>query len=255
MKKLASVSALVLLVFAGTISSQAQTRLYGDVNGDGEVTIADVNEVIKVILGGTAPTPPPEIDDDYVDLGLPSGTLWATRNVGANSPEDYGDYFAWGETTPKDVFSWNNYKWCGYDGDGNFYISKYNKVDNKKELESADDAACANYPNGCMPSYEQIIELVNSCSWTWTQMNGVNGRLVTGPNGNTMFMPAAGCYRSSGSLVNVGKDVYYWSRTRGLSDYYYACSLTFDSNLVYGLWNNDKRCYGFVVRAVRVSQN
>ena len=238
-----------MLLCLMSLAATAQSTLIGDVNGDGVVNIADVNAVISIIIDG--PSHPVD-EGDWVDLGLPSGTIWATRNVGANSPEDYGFYFAWGETEPKEVFSWDNYKWCEYDSNGDVYITKYNNDDNKKELELADDAAFANCPNGCMPSYEQLIELVHSCTWTWTQINGVNGRLVTGPNGNTMFMPAAGCFRSSGSLVDVGTKVYYWSSTRGLSNYYYGCSMKFDSSLVYGLWNNDKRYYGFVVRAVRL---
>ncbi|MBR4829640.1 MAG: hypothetical protein IKZ92_07560 [Muribaculaceae bacterium] len=206
-----------------------------------------------------------EEDGDWVDLGLPSGTIWATRNVGASSPEDYGDYFAWGETAPKDYYDWSTYKWCN----GSYYtLTKYctsssygldGFVDNKTELDQSDDAACAHYPGGRMPSLEQIQELCNSCSWQWTQRNGVSGQLVTGPNGNTMFLPAAGS-RGGGSLYGAGSYGYYWSRTLTSNVPSVACLLYFYS----GNWNyclngsrgsgyGSSRGSGFTVRAVRVS--
>ena len=113
---------------------------------------------------------------EYVDLGLPSGTLWATCNVGATKPEEYGDYFAWGETVPKDEYSWKTYKWEEYvvnnDGTYKVVIKKYNNnnmygnTDNKSELDLDDDAAYANWGNNWrMPSIEQIRELRNYCDW------------------------------------------------------------------------------------------
>ena len=206
-----------------------------------------------------------EDEGDWVDLGLPSGTIWATRNVGASSPEDYGDYFAWGETTPRNSFSMNSYKW--YSSRTNFLplLSGFTKyctksewgydgfVDNKTELDPEDDAARAHYSGGCMPSLEQIKELCNHCTWQWTQRNGVNGQLVTGPNGNTMFLPAAG-YRWKESLNDAGSRSIYWSRML-YSD---------EPGNAYGVqihlgesptWSYYGRPYGLSVRAVRVSQN
>ena len=207
-------------------------------------------------------------EGDWVDLGLPSGTIWATRNVGASSPEDYGDYFAWGETDPKDYYDNNTYKWYRSDDDYSGY-TKYctnslygykGFVDNKTELDPSDDAACAHYPGGRMPSKGQILELVNSCTWQWTQRNGVKGHLVTGPNGNAMFLPAAG-NRWHESLVGAGSYGYDWSRTLhpGYSSYDYyppnAYGLQFEmGNWDYGC-NDQMRHLGFTVRAVRVSQN
>lgn len=208
------------------------------------------------------PTPPDK--DDYVDLGLPSGTLWATRNVGANKPEDFGDYFAWGETTPKTVYAVENYKWGGYDSNGEFHLSKYNDnvsygpIDNKTELDPADDAACVHYPNGRMPSDEQIRELCSKCSWQWTQRNGVNGQLVTGPNGKTLFLPATGYYYSrDGSLL---KDVGYvgacWTRMLNPDDVINARCMAWgngdDRNRVSSAI---LRTSGLTVRAVRASKN
>ena len=272
---------LLSLLLALPFNAYAQSNLYGDVNGDGEISIADVNVIIDTILRGATNAAAdvngdgevtvadvnavidiilhPNQEPDYVDLGLPSGTLWATRNVGANSPEDYGDYFAWGETAPKSVYNWDTYKWGGYDSNGRFYLTKYNTysgygtVDNKTELDPSDDAACAHYPGGRMPSYDQIVELCNSCSWQWTQRNGVYGQLVTGPNGNTMFLPAAG-YRWDDSLSDAGSDGYSWSRTLNSSGPRNAFSLYFGSG-GWGYWISNYRYNGFTVRAVRVSQN
>ena len=203
--------------------------------------------------------------DGYVDLGLPSGTLWATCNVGASAPEEYGDYFAWGETEPKGYYDWSTYKWCNgneetltkYCDESSFGYNGF--VDNKTELDPEDDAACAHYPGGRMPSWQQIQELCDSCTWKWTQLNGVNGMLVTGPNGNTMFLPSADSkYDSPHSSFGPGG--YYWSRTL-----YYSTSsigLGFFSGSQYiGIpgdhWylQSGFRYEGFTVRAVLDSQN
>ena len=202
--------------------------------------------------------------DGYVDLGLPSGTLWATCNVGASAPEEFGDYFAWGETEPKDYYDWSTYKWCNGNEET---LTKYCEesslgyngfVDNKTELDPEDDAACAHYPGGRMPSWEQIQELCDSCTWQWTQLNGVNGMLVTGPNGNTMFLPSADSKFDSPNS-SFGSGGYYWSRTL---DYDSTCSigLGFFSGYI-GIWGDHwylQSCFryaGFTVRAVLDSQN
>ena len=133
---------------------------------------------------------------EYVDLGLPSGTLWATCNVGADTPEGYGDYFAWGETAPKESYTWQTYRWCnGYFNTMTKYCtsSDYGSIDDKTELDPEDDAAYVNWGSSWrIPTTEQQQELRNECTWTWTERNGVSGKLVTGPNGNTIFLPAAG---------------------------------------------------------------
>ena len=193
---------------------------------------------------------------EYVDLGLPSGTLWATCNVGANSPEEYGDYFAWGETEPKNDYSWSTYKYCkGSKNTMTKYCtsSEYGTVDNKTELEAADDAATANWGSDWqMPSEKQIVELFNShnTTTTWTTMNGVDGRKITSKsNGNSIFLPAAG-YRYDTSLINAGSSGYYWSRslyTSNSSDAYY---LYFYSTVI--RTNYYYRYYGQSVRPVRV---
>lgn len=189
-----------------------------------------------------------------VNLGLPSGTLWADRNIGADSPEDYGAYFAWGETKPKGEYDWSIYKWCN--GSYNT-MTKYctnssygynNFTDSKTTLEPADDAATANWgEKWCMPTYDQLSELKSKCTWAWTTQNGVKGYKVTGLNGNSIFLPAAGYRRDSG-LAYAGSIGSYWSSS--LREYYpnYSYDLDFDSGshgLDYG-----SRCYGRTVRAV-----
>ena len=226
-----------------------------DTDQSGTVNIADVTGLIDYLLQGYWPGEDPH---KWVDLGLPSGTLWATCNVGANIPEDYGDYFAWGETTPKDYYDWSTYKWCnGSENTMTKYCTSstygYNGfVDNKTELDPEDDAAYVNWgPSWRMPTTELQQELINNCTSVWTTQNGVNGRLFTGPNGNTLFLPAAGG-RWYESLNSAGSCGYYWtsSLTRSPNA---ANTLNFNSGYVRR--DIDYRCNGFPVRAVRVSQN
>ena len=250
---IADVNAVINIILGNGGNNSA-----ADVNGDHEVNIADVNMIINIILGIYVPTP----DHEYVDLGLPSGTLWATCNVGANSPEEYGDFFAWGETAPKDNYSESNYKWYS----GSWYnhsrsITKYctnseygykGFVDNKTELDPEDDAAYVNWgPAWRMPSIEQINEL-SDCPAQWTQRNGVNGVLITGPNGNTLFLPAAG-WCTYDSHEDPGTTGFYWSRklSSGSPNFVYCLTLSSDD---WGWWHFYREC-GFTVRAVRVAQN
>ena len=141
-----------------------------------------------------------EPQEEWVDLGLPSGLLWATCNVGASFVEDYGDYFAWAETQPKDDYSWSNYIYCCHGNSLSLtkYCNNYGYgcdgyTDNLTVLEPDDDAATVNWGNGWRtPTKAEWQELFDNCSSVWTTQNGVNGRLYTGPNGNTLFLPAAG---------------------------------------------------------------
>jgi len=227
-----------------------------DINRDGEVSVADVNVLIDIILGSYEI---PE-EHEWVDLGLPSGTLWATCNVGANAPEEFGDYFAWGEIAPKDYYDWNTYKWCdnsGYSLTKYCTDSYYGTVDNKTELDPEDDAAWMNWgPMWRMPTYDQIVELHENCSSRWVTLNGINGCLVTGPNGNTIFLPATGAVTGS-SADNTGIVGEYWSRSL-LVAYnpdgpIYAFNMWLSSSGVSGnhMFRND----GYSVRPVRASLN
>ena len=193
----------------------------------------------------------------YVDLGLPSGTLWATCNVGADTPEGYGDYFAWGETQPKDVYNWSNYQYCNGSHD---QLTKYCNnssygyngfTDNLTTLQPGDDAATANWGSGArMPTKQEWEELRDYCSSVWTTQNGVNGRRFTGPNGNTLFLPAAGS-RWNDELGRADSYGDYWSSSLGTVSPHCARYFYFDSSDAY--MNNLGRNIGRSVRAVRSS--
>lgn len=195
-------------------------------------------------------------EHEWVDLGLPSGTLWATCNIGADNPEEYGDYFAWGETAPKEIYTCETYKWCNgsyetmtkYCTQSDFGYNGF--TDGKTELDPDDDAATANWGSSArMPSLEQIQELMESCTWQWTAMNGVYGKLGTGPNGNTIFLPAAS-ERHNDSFGTPGHNGYYWSRT-SYSKYVQGAYFLFFYQLdMY--CGGDYRDVGRTVRAVRV---
>ena len=167
---------------------------------------------------------------DYVDLGLPSGTLWATCNVGANSPEEYGDYFAWGETAPQDYYYLDTYK-LTIDGGSTF--TKYNGTDGKTTLAPEDDAAAVNWGGKWrMPTDAEWTELRNKCTWKWKTMNGVKGyKVKSKTNGNSIFLPAAG-YRFDDYLDHAGYDGYYWSSSLNTDSPYYAWYVDFLSGNV-----------------------
>ncbi len=186
---------------------------------------------------------------DYVDLGLPSGICWATSNVGANSPTDYGTYFAWGETTTKETYNWETYIYANGTTDDDATLTKYTGSDNLTVLEASDDAAIANWGSGWrMPAQTEINELYNNCAHEWTTQNGVNGRLFTGPNGNSIFLPAAG-YRRNSELRDAGSYGYYWSSSL-ISDYPgNAWTIRFYSNNCYTNYGGT-RSWGFTVRPV-----
>ena len=188
----------------------------------------------------TTLTVPFENGHEYVDLGL--SVKWATMNVGAKTPEEYGDYFAWGETTTKSTYNWSTYKYCN---GSSSTLTKYNikssygTVDNKTKLDLSDDAARANWGGSWrMPTDAEMTELRNNCTWTWTSQNGVNGYKVTSTsrsNGNSIFLPA-------------GSDDYYWSSSLNTDDPDYAWSVYFFSGYVYRISNY--RYYGRPVRPV-----
>ena len=196
------------------------------------------------------------VSHEYVDLGLPSGTLWATSNVGAATPEAYGDYFAWGETQPKTNYKWSTYQYCN----GNYNkLTKYcdnssygnnGFTDNLTMLLPEDDAATVNWGSDWrMPTYEEWEELNQNTTQTWVTQNGVNGILFTAANGNTLFLPCAGHYNEN-YLNYPLADGCYWSSSLSVSYPYYARSYHFSSS------NNSfysYRCQGASVRPVRAS--
>lgn len=152
---------------------------------------------------------------EAVDLGLPSGLKWGSMNVGASNPEDYGNHYAWGETETKTKYTTSNYKFGPVKYSEITLYSKYETKlggDKKTVLEAEDDAASANLGNGWrMATFAEWKELRESCTWTWTQRNGINGMLVTGPNGKSIFLPASGVFQSS--LGKKGTYGSYWTST------------------------------------------
>ena len=172
-------------------------------------------------------------DIQLIDLGLPSGTLWADRNIGAESPEDYGDYFRFGETTP-----------CTENSRP--YI--YDEIEGDIAGTDRDAATVILGEQFRMPTIKQIKELINECSRQWTKVYGIKGIMVTGPNGNSIFLPAVGyCNDGNGSLAYVGLFGFYWSASLYSSNN--GCSLNLDSSFWDCYYNN--RACGFPVRAVK----
>ena len=181
----------------------------------------------------------------YVDLGL--SVKWATKNVGASSPSDYGDYFAWGETETKSSYDWDNCFDC-LDSTGDSWGTY--KIGGKTSISptSGHDAARENWGGTWrMPTNAEFEELCNKCTWTWTFQGGHKGCKVTGPNGNSIFLPAAD-WRIGSRTVSVVEDGRYWSSTLSSSGSDCARGLYFRS----GSHNtyNDSRCYGLSVRPV-----
>lgn len=205
---------------------------------------------------------------EYVDLNLPSGTLWATCNVGATTPEGYGDYFAWGETESKTIYDYTTYNYCVSDNvSWSHPLTKYcndpewgynGYSDDLTILQASDDAATAKWGNGwCMPTADQWRELKDNTDFQWMTQDGVEGMLLTAPNGNSLFLPAAGaCWDHGLNLVDFFGG--YWSCSLNTDNPFYAWGIFFNpesfdntTNIYYGMDNLLSRCYGLSVRAVR----
>ena len=238
------------------VSWRSSNTSVATVDADGFVTaIAPGTATITVTTVDGGKTAECEVivqKPQYVDLGLPSGLKWATCNVGANSPEEYGDYFAWGETYGKGYYDWTSYFWCN----GSYRsftkyntYSSYGKVDNKTTLDYEDDAARANWGDSWrIPSWDDFDELLVNCTSEWTTQNGVIGRLFTSKtNGNSIFLPASGvCYNYN--LDGEGTEGAYWSSSLYTDQPDSAWGLVFYSNDV--VCFNDYRYLGFSIRPI-----
>ncbi len=210
-----------------------------------------------------------EVIHQGIDLGLPSGTLWACCNIGANAPEEVGDYFAWGETEPKSDYSWSTYKYGSNAEQLTKYCnsSSYGKdgfTDNLVTLESSDDAATANWGSDWrMPTQTEMQELIDECTWTWTtdyNGTGVAGHIVSSNaagNTNAIFLPAASYRTDANEPDSAGSYGYYWcssldTETRpdyARAIYIYAYNSGGKKMESYG------RYYGLSIRAVFKSTN
>lgn len=217
-----------------------------------EITVSELEKKIEALLKPSA-----EFEDiivnghtyhlgvsGAVDLGL--SVKWATTNVGASSPADYGDYYAWGETATKSDYSWDTY-FDSVNGSSSDF-DKYG-INKKTVLDQVDDVAHVKWGGSWrMPTNAEQDDLRNKCTWVWTTYDGHNGYVVAGSNGNSIFLPAAG-YRIDGSLDNDGSYGCYWSSTLfGAFSSYESCLVTFTSGSVD--WNRARRCSGRSIRPV-----
>ena len=206
--------------------------------------------VHKVNVGETNPKPsttnPINIQNDSVDLGLSSGILWATCNIGASSPSEIGEYFAWGEKETKDAYGWETYELCH--GSYNS-IFKYTEDDRKSILEPHDDVANSELGGEWrIPTKEDMEELVEECEWKWSNQNGRLGWKVIGPNNNYIFLPASGA-ASSYIIAGVNELGRYWTATRDKSNYS-AYNLRFKDVTDTIVVVDDTRFYGRTIRPV-----
>ena len=255
---LAAFVAVSMVAFAGCGKDGSNSSTY-----NGGISSGNGNGIVNPIPHPTpGPSPNPQPTINWVDLGLPSGLLWAECNVGATVPEEYGDYFAWGETTTKSTYSWSTYRYCTTDGEGNLStLTKYNTsstygtTDTLTTLLPGDDAATARLGGGARtPTYDEWSELLNNTTAEWTTLNGVNGRRFTSTtNGNSIFLPAAG-WRSGSELDYAGGVGYYWSSSLDSGSPSYARRFGFGSGAQDMYYGSD-RYNGLGVRAVRANQN
>lgn len=215
---------------------------------DGSETVINVEDNVRTYFrertntNVSYTTCPDNNHPHMIDLGLPSGTKWACCNVGASAPEDYGNYYAWGETQPKSVYNRDTYQ----------YYQNENYVNIGSDIAGTRyDAATANWGAPWrMPTWVQCQELIDNTTSVWTTQNGVDGRKFTGPNGGTVFLPAAG-FIWNGVLDRVGSHGHYWSSTLDESDSStdIAYRLGFYSDRAY--WSDGSRYCGRSVRPVR----
>ena len=255
---IAHFAAALFLLAALATPSTAQTVLnpyHADINKDGEVDVADIAWIITVMASqNSVITDMSPEGAEAIDMGFPSGTKWANMNIGANSPEGYGQFFAWAETagygrytSDGREFGWTQYKGLGEGGSDWTQIGKYQindsrttacwygdggkyTGDNVVVLEMDDDAATVQWGmKWVIPTYEELKELVDFCNTQWTKKNGVNGLEFTSIiNGNTIFLPAAG-QRTGSSVSGMGSSGNYWASTLRPTDTLSAGCLTLSS--------------------------
>lgn len=199
-----------------------------------EVTVIDSSEIPTYL------TCPDGNHPHLIDLGLPSGTKWSCCNVGAHSPEDFGGYYAWGETKEKDYYTWTTYTHC--DGSS----STCHDIGVNISGTQYDVAHVEWGGKWCMPTLEQFEELKNNTTWKWTVQDGINGLGITSPNGGKLFLPAAGCHWGNG-IYNEKTDGAYWVSTQYRD--YNDCGYYLRFNKDNTLW--DYYCYRYFGQSVR----
>lgn len=251
-----SITCGVIYGTSSSLSSTSGTKVSTTSSGDYSVTVTDLEDNTTYYYRAYAIS-----DGEYcygevcsfkteklvvieaVDLGL--SVKWASCNVGAESPEDYGGYYAWGETKEKNDYSSSTSITYGL---STSELRSQGIIDSDDNLTAAYDAATDNWGSSWrMPTKEEIEELCNKCSWEWTSVNGVSGQKVTGPNGNSIFLPAAG-YRNSTGVLGRGSYGRYWSGTLFERSSYSAYYLSFYSDD--HDWDYYHRLFGHPVRPV-----
>lgn len=250
--------------------------LVGDMNGDGVLNVSDITELVSTILGNTSEQYISGDNivverHDFVNLGLTSGTLWATCNIGASQPESFGNfYFAWGETDihSDNMYYWADYKYCNGDIDGDKWvgITKYcsdssygiaGYTDDLTELEAVDDVATAKWGKGWkIPTREQMQELVDECEWTYTTLNDQGGFTVASKvNSNSIFLPILGVRLND--ILRMDGNGYYWTSTLDIDSpsnaYYLNIGHKQSSESTYTI-SSQARSYGMQIRPVRASK-
>lgn len=251
-----SITCGIIYGTSSSLSSTSGTKVSSTSSGDYSVTVTDLEDNTTYYYRAYAIS-----DGEYcygevcsfktenlvvieaIDLGL--SVKWASCNVGAESPEDYGGYYAWGETKEKNDYSSSTSITYGL---STSELRSQGIIDSDDNLTAAYDAATDNWGSSWrMPTKEEIEELFNKCSWEWTSVNGVSGRKVTGPNGNSIFLPAAG-YRYRTGVLSRGSGGHYWSGTLYEDDSSSAYGFCFYSG---GRgWNDYGRNFGLTVRPV-----
>lgn len=250
MRTIKFIAAAVMCLLSLTTNAQSTMRIEFESGKQVDYPVSSITS-IKWFTNETTPDTP-DISPSgaqAVDLGL--SVKWANMNIGATCVEDFGDYFAWGEINTKTSYDWRTYEWCN----GSYVtMTKYctsqfcGTVDKKTTLDLSDDAARANWGGSWrMPTKAEQDELRTKCTWTLTTMNGVYGRKIVGPNGNFIFLPAAG-YASEGLLKEAGSFGRYWSSSLSTSYSYEAYDLYFFSGSVN--YYSNYRNIGLPVRAV-----
>lgn len=240
----------IILLF--TISVLSSTLSFGQKKyemvvekTDGTESVFNTEDVARTYFrernGGDDTSCPDSNHPHLIDLGLPSGTKWACCNVGAKKPEEFGGYYAWGDTEEKSWYDWSTYIYC----DGS--LDSFHDLGSDISGTKYDVAHVKWGGSWVMPSHEQQLELLNNCTSTWTKVNDVNGRKFTSMiNGKTIFLPAAGNH-IKGELCNVLYG-FYWAAKQGPGNSYYAFCIAFRPGEIW--WDHIDRSVGQSVRPV-----
>lgn len=223
---------LVFFAFNTTVLAQTNEVIIIEKTDNSTVQVG-VDQVKRVYFKS--------FEHEFVDLGLPSGVKWATTNVGANEFDEYGNYYAWGEVATKSTYTEANYQYFK----NNAYVSIGNDISG-----TVYDVARKEWgEDWCMPSMKDFQELVTKCQWTWTTAYRVNGYIVKGPNGKTIFLPAAGS-NFYGSSNNKGKEGIYWSSTYASNPDWGALILKFEQSSTPVYNGGIQRLTGCTIRPV-----